>query len=286
MDSDGHDLLLPLVTEENICLPLPINVVAKYWNVEIPMAEAQEIAKRYAGARGSILIEGIELAERHGLESKVTHSDVSTLRRLIDMGIPPIVILPGVQDTIQHASVISGYDPDDKTILHYVPKMEKDGAFHVGVIPEQKFDQNWSEDGRLMIILAPSDITDKLESYRHEKSNRLCLESEKFGLTGNPQRSTELLNEALSIDPDNHTAHLLLGSALNDQNSSDCIRHYERCIELNKKFIPVIQGTGKLFSKDQAVRTGRTVLCRGNLNQPGTIRPHIQESWYCTPRTG
>ncbi len=45
MEHKGHELLLPIVDEENICLPLPINVVSKYWNIELPMAEAIETAK-------------------------------------------------------------------------------------------------------------------------------------------------------------------------------------------------------------------------------------------------
>ena len=40
MEEENHELLLPLVQEENICLPLPINVVSKYWNIDLPMAEA------------------------------------------------------------------------------------------------------------------------------------------------------------------------------------------------------------------------------------------------------
>ena len=49
MEPENHELLLPLIEEENICLPLPINVVSKYWNVELPMSEAIEIAKQYSG---------------------------------------------------------------------------------------------------------------------------------------------------------------------------------------------------------------------------------------------
>ena len=121
MEQEDHELLLPLVEEENICLPLPINVVSKYWNIDLPMAEAKETAKKYAGFNGSILIEGIESAERHGLVCKIVHSSINELKKLIDSGIPPIVILPGIPEVTQHASIISGYDETEKTILHYIP---------------------------------------------------------------------------------------------------------------------------------------------------------------------
>lgn len=249
MASEEHDLLLPLVTEEDICLPLPINVVAKYWNVDIPLSEAREAASGYRGVSTSIMIEGIRLAEKRGLEAKILHSDTGQLRSLIDMGIPPIVILPGIHGTIQHASVISGYDPQDRTIMHYIPKMEEDGSFHVGVIPEQQFDDGWSEDGRLLIVVAPSDIAARLKRHPEEESNRLCFESETYSLARDPQKSIQILQEALRLRPDNITAHSMLGGMLNEQNSSDCLAHYEKCIGLNKRSYLAYRGMGNYFLK-------------------------------------
>ena len=49
MEEEIHELILPILDEENICLPLPINVVSKYWNIELSLVEAQEIAKRNPG---------------------------------------------------------------------------------------------------------------------------------------------------------------------------------------------------------------------------------------------
>ena len=73
MKSSEHELLLPLVEEENIGLPLSVNAVSKYWSIDLPLPEAAEIAKKYSNVNGSILIEGIELAERHGLGSLILH---------------------------------------------------------------------------------------------------------------------------------------------------------------------------------------------------------------------
>lgn len=139
-----HEILLPQVTEENICLPLAISAVSKYWNVNLPLSEATEIAKKYPNIRGSILVEGIELAERHGLGSLILHTSLRDLKKVIDMGIPPIVILPGLFETVQHASVISGYDEKEKTIIHYIPQQDQ-----IGAIPEQQFEKLWEEDASL-----------------------------------------------------------------------------------------------------------------------------------------
>ncbi|TLY06871.1 MAG: hypothetical protein E6K83_07540, partial [Thaumarchaeota archaeon] len=131
-----HTLSLPVVQEENVCLPLVINAVSKYWGIDLPMTEAIKIAKKYPGIKGSVLIEGVELAERHGLASVISNLSLKELRKMIDMGVPPIVILPGLRDVVQHASLVIGYDELERTIFHYIPEPDK-----IGAIPEEKFDK-------------------------------------------------------------------------------------------------------------------------------------------------
>ena len=198
MEQNDHELLLPLVDEENICLPLPINVISKYWNIELSMAEAIESAKKYSGFNGSVLIEGIESAERQGLSCKIVHSSINELKKIIDSGIPPIVILPGIPEITQHASVITGYNEEEKTILHYIQKGNQEGDQQEGAIPQDIFDNEWSEEGRLMIILAPSDILSsvKLENDSSTKSNRLCFESERLNILKNSSEAVELFGSS------------------------------------------------------------------------------------------
>lgn len=250
MESSDHELLLPLVQEENICLPLPINVVSKYWNVDLPIIEAQEIAKQYPNNAGSIMIEGIELAERNGLICKIIHSSISELKKIIDSGIPPIVILPGIPEITQHASVISGYNEEEKTILHYIQKDTLEGELQEGAIPQEIFDKEWSEDGRLLIVLAPEDIISSLQiSYPDENSNRMCFVSEKYNILKDAEKTTESLKKALEIDKDNPTALNLFAGILNAQNSQDCVKFYERSIELNNRFYLSYNGLGNFFLK-------------------------------------
>jgi tetratricopeptide (TPR) repeat protein len=241
-----HELLLPQVTEENICLPLAISAVSKYWNVNLPISEAKEIAKKYPNVRGSILIEGIELAERHGLGSLILHSTISELKKIIDMGIPPIVILPGLYETVQHASVISGYDDSEKTIIHYIPQHDQ-----IGAIPEKQFEKLWQEDGMLMILLAPPDIisTIRVENKSKEKSNRLCFISEKLNLQGKSDDAIISLKEAITLDASNSTALCLLGGIYNEKNSQDCVSFYEKSIQANKKCYLAYRGLGNYYLK-------------------------------------
>jgi hypothetical protein len=227
-----HELLLPQVTEENICLPLAISAVSKYWNVNLPISEAKEIAKKYPNVRGSILIEGIELAERHGLGSLILHSTIPELKKIIDMGIPPIVILPGLYETVQHASVISGYDDSEKTIIHYIPQQDQ-----ICAIPQKQFEELWQEDGMLMILLAPPDIISKIhvENKSKEKSNRLCFVSEKLNLQGKQDEAIKSLKEAITLDASNSTA--------------ECVSYYQKSIDSNKKCYLAYRGLGNYYLK-------------------------------------
>ena len=251
MESENHELILPIIDQENPCLPLPINVVSKYWNIDLPMAEAIETTKKYSGFDGSVLIEGIESAERHGLVCKIICSSLLELKKIIDTGIPPIVILPGIPEITQHASIITGYNDEEKTILHYVQKDNQKGEQQEGAIPQGIFEKEWSEEGQLLIILAPTDILSslKLENDSNEKSNRLCFESERSTILKNYSESLEFLKQAIQLDPNNSITLNLLGATLNGQNSPECIKYYEKCLELNEKSYLTLNGLGNFYLK-------------------------------------
>lgn len=242
----GHSLDVPIVQEENICLPLVISAVSKYWGVDLPLAEAKEIAKRYPGVKGTILIEGVELAERHGFASVILNSSMKELRRFIDMGVPPIVILPGIKDVVQHASLIIGYDETERTIFHYIPEPDR-----IGAIPEETFDRQWQEDDRLMIILAPPDIMAdaKVATDSRTKSNRLCFDAEKLRLQGRADESVSELLKALETNPSNSTACCLYAGILNDSNREEAVQYYMRSIELNKRCYLAYRGLGNYYLK-------------------------------------
>ncbi|MFZ1076812.1 MAG: tetratricopeptide repeat protein [Nitrosotalea sp.] len=242
----SHSLDVPIVQEENICLPLVISAVSKYWGVDLPLAEAKEIAKRYPGVKGTILIEGVELAERHGLASIILNSSLKELKRFIDMGIPPIVILPGIKDVVQHASLVIGYDEMEKTIFHYIPEPDK-----IGAIPDEKFDKQWEEDDRLMLLLVPPDIIPeaKIAHDSKTKSNRLCFDAEKLRLQGKTDEAVQLLKKALEINPSNSTASCLYAGILNDLSLQEAVQYYKKSIELNDRCYLAYRGLGNYYLK-------------------------------------
>ncbi|HJW20071.1 MAG TPA: C39 family peptidase [Candidatus Nitrosotalea sp.] len=241
-----HTLEIPLVQEENICLPLVVSAVSKYWGVDLPLKEAAEIAKKYQNMKGSILIEGVELAERHGLAGIIVNSTLKELKKMIDVGVPPIVILPGVKDVVQHASLIVGYDDTEKTIFHYIPEPEK-----IGAIPEKIFDEQWNEDDRLMILLVPQDILPDINTFDEKKikSNRLCFDGEKLRLQGKIDEAMDTLRHALDINKSNSTAMCLLAGMLNDQNSSESVSYYNKTIAIHSKYYLAYRGLGNYYLK-------------------------------------
>ena len=57
----------------------------------------------------------------------------------------------------------------------------QEGEMQEGAIPEEIFEKEWSEEGKLLIVTCTSDIlsSSKLENDSFNKSNRLCFESEQ-----------------------------------------------------------------------------------------------------------
>lgn len=238
-----HFITLPLVSknEDNADLPLVMNVVIKYWGEDIspPISGA-------ASDRGVTMIHGIELAETLGLESYIYKSSMKDLKKRIDQGIPPIVVMPGIQATVQHAMVVSGYDSEERRILTYVPEPDT-----VGAIPESKFEQDWDQDDMTAIIMIPSDMKELLknEELKFAKSNRICFEAEGLRQHGKIKEATERLQRAVEIDPDNSQAWVLLAGVYNETNSDKAIRCYENAIKLNPKSYLAYRGLGNYYLK-------------------------------------
>jgi Tetratricopeptide repeat/TPR repeat len=238
-----HFINLPLVNknEENTELPLVIDVVVKYWGENISPQAAER-----ASERGGAMIQGIEHAERLGFASYIYKSSTKDLKKRIDQGIPPIVIMPGIQGTVQHAMIVSGYNTDERRILTYVPEPDT-----VGAIPEVKFDQDWEQDDMTAIVIVPSDMKDVLanDNLKFVKSNRMCFEAEGLRQQGKVNEAIERLRKATEIDSGNAQAWTLLGGIYNETNSDRAVPCYKNAIELNAKYYLAYRGLGNYYLK-------------------------------------
>ena len=247
-----HFISLPLVSknEDRADLPLVVNVVIKYWGEDISPTISGP-----ASDKGGPMIQGIELAETLGFESHIYKSSMKDLKKRIDQGIPPIVIIPGIQTTVQHAMVIAGYNTEERRILSYVPEPET-----VGAIPESKFEQDWEQDDMIAIILIPSDMKDLLknENLKFVKSNRICFQAEGLRQHGKVKEAIESLQKAIEIDSDNAQAWGLLGGIYNETNSDKAVTCYENAIKFNPKYYLAYRGLGNyhLKKKDYSLADG------------------------------
>ena len=236
-----HFISLPLVnkSEESARLPLVVNVVAKYWSEDISPQAAGE-------AKGAAMIDGIVLAEGRRLTTYIYKSSIKDLKKRIDQGIPPIVIMPGIQGTVQHAMVVSGYSSDERRMLTYVPEPDT-----VGAIPESKFEQDWEQDDMTAILIIPSDMKDLLknENLKFKESNRTCFEAEGLRQRGKVNEAIEKLRKATEIDSDNAQGWCLLAGMYNETDSDQAVPCYEKTIKLNPKYYLAYRGLGNYYLK-------------------------------------
>lgn len=237
-----HVLNLPLVSksEESAHLPLAINVVAKYWGEDLsPVAQA-------SASKAAVMIDGIDLAEKRGLACYIYRSSIKDLKKRIDQGMPLIAILPGIQDVVQHATVVSGYDNDERKILTYVPEPDAFGA-----VPEPKFESDWAQDDMTAIVLVPEDMKNvmKKDDLKFVESNRLCFESERPRQQGNFHTVINMLERATDKDPDNPQAWCLLAGVYNEQGLELAISCYQRTIKLNPRYYLAYRGLGNYYLK-------------------------------------
>lgn len=230
--------------EDEVCLPLAVNVILTYWGEYNLIKEAKERAQKYNDAKGSIFIEGFELAENRGYLVNIFKGNIQGLKKRIDQGIPSIVIMPGLKDTIQHATVISGYDPQENRIVTYVPEPDT-----VGSIPEKKFIELWEQDGFLTITIVPKDMkgVNEKEGSDRDQSYRMCFEAERLLLTGKTKEAIEKLRNASDTNKGNELALDMLGSIYNELKSDEAKDYFEASINVNPKFYLSYRGIGNYY---------------------------------------
>jgi tetratricopeptide (TPR) repeat protein len=249
LDSE-HTLILPLVEnkEDHICLPLAINVILNYWGEYNLDTEAKERSQKYKNNKGSIFIEGIEIAESRGFLVSIFKSNMQGLKKKIDQGIPSIVIMPGLKETIQHATVITGYDPNENRIITYVPEPDT-----VGSISEKTFTELWEQDGSLAITIIPQDMKDINDKYSHntDPTYRMCFEAERLLSTAKTTEAIEKLKNAVDVNKSNELALDMLGSIYNELKSDDALDYFEASIKLNSKFYLAHRGIGNYYLRKE-----------------------------------
>lgn len=249
LDSE-HTLILPLLDnkKDHVCLPLAINVILSYWGEYNLDREAEDRSRKYKDLKGSIFIEGIEIAETRGYLVKIFKSNLQILKKKIDQGIPSIVIMPGLKETIQHATVVTGYDPKENRIITYVPEPDT-----VGSIPEKKFLELWEQDGSLAITIIPNDMKkiNEEDNSNKDPTYKMCFEAERLLYIGRITEAIEKLRKAIDINKNNELALDMLGSIFNEIKSDEAKDYFEASLKLNPKFYLAYRGIGNYYLRKE-----------------------------------
>jgi tetratricopeptide (TPR) repeat protein len=248
LDSE-HTLILPLLDnkKDHVCLPLAINVILSYWGEYNLDREAEERSRKYKDIKGPIFIEGIEIAETRGFLVKIFKSNLQVLKKKIDQGIPSIVIMPGLMETIQHATVVTGYDPKEDRIITYVPEPDT-----VGSIPEKKFLELWEQDGSLAITIIPNDLKiNEEDNSNKDPTYKMCFEAERLLYIGRITEAIEKLRKAIDINKSNEVALDMLGSIYNEIKSDEAKDYFEASLKLNPKFYLAYRGIGNYYLRKE-----------------------------------
>jgi tetratricopeptide (TPR) repeat protein len=256
-NDDSDHILLPLVskTEENVVFPMVLNVLSRFWGEEIPNAEIERRSSSYKNFKGIVFIEGLEILEKNlNLSFIVYRGSISDIKKRVSQGFPVIVILPGIGDVVQFATIVCGYDKNENRVITYIPEPDSYGA-----VPEDIFENEWSQDDFFSILVFPKDMEDifKNDVFDFAKSNRIYLEAERLKIQGKLNDAINILTHTSKPEPlndekmSNPQILCLLAGILNEQNDIKCVSLYEKVIEYNPRFYLAYRGLGNYYLKNK-----------------------------------
>jgi tetratricopeptide (TPR) repeat protein len=147
---------------------------------------------------------------------------------------------------VQHATIVSGYNSEERRILTYIPEPDT-----IGAIPEAKFEHDWEQDDMITLVLIPKDMKDlfKNEDLKFKDSNRICFEAEKLRQQGKIYDAIEKLHKGLNSDDENPQVWCLLAGMHNELNSPEAVVCYEKTVKLNPKYYLAYRGLGNYYLK-------------------------------------
>ena len=216
----------------------------------------------YKSFKGIVFIEGLEIIEKNlNLSSIVYRGSISDIKKRVNQGFPVIVILPGIGDIVQFATIVCGYDDNEKRIITYIPEPDSYGA-----IPEHTFEEEWSQDDYFTILVFPKDMDEifKNDLFEFNKSNRIYLETERLKIQGKFQESQNILNSFINNSnpsnseyKDNTQILCLLAGILNEQNNPACVSIYEKVIKINPKYYLAYRGLGNYYLKSKNLKLSK-----------------------------
>lgn len=211
------------------CGPEVFCAILGYWGKAVEVHEISPLV-RDAEARGTLPSRLVPLARHRGFKVSLVEGSISRLRKAVDRGVPPLIMLESGGGDF-HFFVVVGYsDPENQIVCE-----EYGGAKRL--ISYERVEALWEKAGRVMMEIEPTTAEADFHAGADRESKGLYEEAlfyyrralgadpDHFGAlagTGNcllalgkPQEALGPYQRARELDPDdpkllNNLAHLYL----------------------------------------------------------------------------
>lgn len=278
MPEATNTLSLPILSAyESSHVPLVMRVISSYWGFDIPADTKDRVSEE------NDIFAALNYLESQNFVSYTYESSLPDLRKKIEQRIPPIVILPGIRDTVQHATVVSGYSLADRRIITYVPEPDT-----VGAIPESTFEDMWEQDNHVVIVVIPEELRKIAEQtdMRFKSSTRIYFECESLWQKGKAEEAIKKLRLALQAEGENPLILSLLGSIYSQIGSVEAAQCYESAIRLNPRFYLAYRGLGNYYLKSKEYRKAEENYTRAIDINPKRFAPIYKNRAICRTELG
>lgn len=193
------------------CGPEAIQAVFDYHGVHVPLTDL--IRDLYNPAQKGTLTPRVPpVVRRYGFEPVLSSGSIGALKRIIDEGFPPIIMVR-FNRSLAHFFVVSGYSDSHRKIVC------EDYDHHKLLIPYDELIPIWQQADFFLMVLRPAQ-------------DLLGL-AERFAERNEHPKAIEFYLKHLERDPDSFRAHAGIGNSYFELGRYDeAFKHYRRAFEL------------------------------------------------------
>lgn len=215
------------------CGPEAVQAVFEYHGVSVPLADL--IKELYDPKRkGTLTLQVPPVVRRYGFEPLLDNGSIGALKRAIDAGFPPIIMVR-FSETLAHFFVVSGYSDAGRQIVC------EDYDYKKLLIPYDRLLPIWKKADNFFMVLRP--IEDLLGA------------AERFASRNEHPRAIEYFLKHLERDANSFRAHAGIGhSYFALAQYERAFEHFRRAHDLEPTGLKLDRETADLVAKTSAAR--------------------------------
>jgi len=183
------------------CGPESLAAVMDYWGRP---ADVQEVSRKVRDPRkiGISSADPSLVALLRGLKATYVDGSVGRIKRAIDRGVPPLIMVES-GGGLFHFFVVTGYNDREREVV-----CEDYGAGK-RLIGYEELESVWAKPGHYMVEIEPSKADDLYREAGHREAKGLFAEAEA------------LFRKALELDPEHYESRVGLGNCLLHQGKPE-----------------------------------------------------------------